>query len=43
MVFDAQIYEIFKKNDFYDVGKKLIEKALEAGGIDNITIVYLLV
>ncbi|ACM60145.1 protein phosphatase [Caldicellulosiruptor bescii] len=43
MVFDTQIHEIFKKNDFYDVGKKLIEKALEAGGIDNITIVYLLV
>ncbi|WAM35361.1 Stp1/IreP family PP2C-type Ser/Thr phosphatase [Caldicellulosiruptor acetigenus] len=43
MVFETYIHKIFKENSFDEIGKRLIEKALEAGGIDNITVVYLLV
>ncbi|WP_041723158.1 Stp1/IreP family PP2C-type Ser/Thr phosphatase [Caldicellulosiruptor hydrothermalis] len=43
MVFETYIHKIFKENNFDEIGKRLIEKALEAGGIDNITVIYLLV
>lgn len=43
MVFEIYIYKIFKENSFDEIGKRLIEKVFEVGGIDNIIVVYFLV
>uniref|UniRef100_A0A7C5V1W1 Stp1/IreP family PP2C-type Ser/Thr phosphatase n=1 Tax=Caldicellulosiruptor owensensis TaxID=55205 RepID=A0A7C5V1W1_9FIRM len=43
MVLESYIQKIFEENSFDEIGKTLIEKALEAGGTDNITVIYLLV
>ncbi len=40
MVSESYIKEAFEKTSFEQIGKVLVEKALENGGIDNITVLY---
>ena len=41
-VSEEQIQEIIQENDFFDAAKKLVDKANENGGGDNITVVLAL-